>query len=61
MIKCFCKQNKKGVCMIYKFIKKLDTRNFIGIPKKVVEKFGKEYYMEVYEDKIVLIPVSKKD
>ena len=47
--------------MIYKFIKKLDVRNFIGIPKKVAEKMGKEYYMEVYEDKIVLIPVSKKD
>lgn len=45
--------------MIMRFFKKLDVRNSILIPKKVVEKFGGEYYMEIYEDKIILIPVKK--
>ena len=45
--------------MILRLIKKLDFHNAILIPKKIVEKFGKEYYMEIYEDKIVLIPVKK--
>lgn len=30
------------------------------IPKKFVEKWGLDYYMEIYEDKIVLIPVKKE-
>ena len=45
--------------MIMRLFKKLSVRNDILIPKKVVEKMGKEYYMEIYEDKIVLIPVKK--
>ena len=45
--------------MIMRLFKKLDCRNFIGIPKKVAEKFGKQYFMEIYEDKIVLIPIKK--
>jgi len=45
--------------MIMRLFKKLDVRNFILIPKKVVEKFGKEYYMEIYDDKIILVPVKK--
>ena len=35
------------------------TTNKMRIPKKVVEKFGRDYYMEIYEDKIVLIPIKK--
>lgn len=45
--------------MIMRLFKRADVRNFIGIPKKVAEKFGKEYYMEIYEDKIILIPIKK--
>ena len=45
--------------MIIRLYKKLDVRNFVGIPKKVAEKMGKEYYMEIYEDKIILVPVKK--
>lgn len=33
--------------------------NRIVLPKKFIEKFGYEYYMEVYEDKIILLPVRK--
>ena len=47
--------------MIMRFFKKVDNRNTILLPKKIIEKFGKEYYMEIYEDKIVLIPVKKGD
>ena len=35
------------------------TLNRIMLPKKFIEKFGYQYYMEVYEDKIVLVPVKK--
>ena len=45
--------------MLMRFFKKLDIHNTIGIPKIVREKFGDEYYMEVYEDKIVLVPIKK--
>lgn len=45
--------------MIMRFFKKLDIRNGIHLPKKVAEKFGKEYYMEIYEDKIILVPAKK--
>lgn len=35
------------------------TLNRILIPKKVVELFGRKFYMKVYENKIVLEPISK--
>lgn len=45
---------------ILRFMKKAErTTNKITLPKVVVEKFGKEYYMEIYEDKIVLVPIKK--
>ena len=47
--------------MVLRFYKKTDNRNSVSIPKQINEKFGKEYYMEVYEDKIVLIPVKKEN
>lgn len=33
--------------------------NRVVLPKKFIEKFGYQYYMEVYEDKIILVPVRK--
>ena len=33
--------------------------NRIIIPKFFIDKFGRQFYMEIYEDKIVLIPVKK--
>lgn len=42
--------------------KKADfTTNKMIIPKSVIKKFGYYYYMKVYDDKIVLIPIEKKD
>lgn len=37
------------------------TTNKIRIPKNVVEKLGKKFYMEIYHDKIVLKPISKEE
>lgn len=33
--------------------------NKMRIPKEVVEKFGRNYYMEIYKDHIKLIPIKK--
>ena len=33
--------------------------NKIIIPKAIIESWGNEFIMEVYEDKMVLIPLSK--
>ena len=29
------------------------------IPKDMIEKWGLEYFMEIYEDKIILKPIKK--
>lgn len=36
------------------------TMNRIILPKFFIDKFGRMFYMEVYEDKIVLKPIKKK-
>ena len=33
--------------------------NRVIIPKQFVEQHGREFYMEIYEDKIVLKPIKK--
>ena len=45
--------------MIMRMFKKLDIANKKKKKKKVVEQMGREYYMEIYSDKIVLIPIKK--
>ncbi len=45
---------------IFIFQKNADrTTNKMIIPKIVIEKFGNQYFMEIYEDKIILIPIKK--
>lgn len=34
-------------------------KNRIIIPKAFIEKNGRQFYMEVYKDKIILRPVTK--
>lgn len=34
------------------------TLNRILMPKKVIEMFGRKFYMKVYQDKIVLEPIK---
>lgn len=46
--------------MITRIFKKSEkTTNKIRLPKEVVDKFGNEFYMEVYENYIKLIPVKE--
>lgn len=35
------------------------TTNKMRIPQQIIEKWGKQFYMEIYKDKIVLIPIKK--
>ncbi len=35
------------------------SMNKVVIPRFFVKKWGYQFYMEVYEDKIVLIPLKK--
>ena len=34
-------------------------KNRVIIPKFFVDKFGRQFYMEIYEDRIVLKPIKK--
>lgn len=45
--------------MILRFFKKIDKAGKIFIPKIAVSKFGTEFYLEIHEDKIILIPIKK--
>lgn len=45
--------------MIYH--KKADNcLNRVVIPKPIIDKMGKYYKMEVYQDKLILIPMNKE-
>lgn len=45
---------------IFIFQKNADVeKNRIIIPKAFIEKNGRQFSMEVYEDKIILIPLKK--
>lgn len=37
------------------------SKNKIIIPQFCINKFGNEFYLEVYEDKMILIPIKKGD
>ncbi len=40
--------------------KKADkTTNKMIIPKVIIEQWGNEFYMEIYSNKIVLIPIKE--
>ena len=42
------------------YFKKADkTTNKMIIPKALIEKWGNEFYMEIYENKIILKPIKK--
>ena len=44
------------------FQKKTDKgTNKMIIPKAIVEQWGNQFYMEIYNDKIILRPMKKGD
>lgn len=46
--------------MIQKLQKNAEANtNKIRLPKNVIEKMGNQFYMEVYKDKVVLVPIKK--
>jgi hypothetical protein len=46
--------------MVEKLQKNAEKKtNKIRLPKKFIDKMGQEFYMEIYEDKIVLVPKKK--
>lgn len=49
---------EKPVMVLQKNAEK--TTNKIRLPKAIVEQWGSEFYMEVYEDKIILKPIKKR-
>lgn len=36
-----------------------NTTNKLRLPHDIVKQWGRQFYMEVYEDKIILKPVKK--
>ncbi len=45
---------------ILRLQKNAETKtNKMRIPQQVIEKWGKNYYMEIYNDYIKLVPVKK--
>lgn len=48
--------------LLMKFFKKAErTFGKIVLPKYCIEKFGYEYFLEVYEDYIKLVPANKNN
>lgn len=44
------------------YLKNTDKRtNKMIIPKAIVQQWGNQFYMEIYQDKIILRPVKKRD
>lgn len=35
------------------------TTNKIRIPQQIIDQWGNKFYMEIYEDKIILKPIKK--
>lgn len=48
---------EKPVMVLQKNVE--NNTNKIRLPKPIVEQWGNQFYMEIYSDKIVLIPVKK--
>ena len=48
--------------LLFKFMKRADkTLNRIIIPKFIIDKYGREFYLEYYDDETIkLVPVNKK-
>lgn len=46
--------------MLFRFMKRADKeKNRIIIPKSIIDKYGRDFYLEVYEDGTMkLIPIK---
>lgn len=52
---------KKEPKLLFKFMKRADTlQNRIVLPKFVIDNYGRDFYLEIYEDGTMkLIPITK--
>lgn len=50
---------KNGAIVYQKNINK--DKNSITIPQEFINKWGYEYYLEMYADKIILKPIKNKE
>ena len=48
--------------LLFKFKKRADkTLNRIVIPKFIIDKYGRDFYLEIYDDETIkLVPLEKK-
>lgn len=45
---------------LFRFMKKVDDKNRLLIPKFIIDNYGKEFYLEILEDgSVKLIPIKK--
>ena len=49
--------------LLFRFFKKADIeKNRIIIPKFLIKKYGREFYLEFYDDETIkLVPIKKED
>lgn len=53
-------EKQTAYTMIMKLQKNAEkTTNKVRIPQFIIDKWGNQFYMEIYEDHIKLIPVKK--
>ena len=52
-------ENEQLVMKVQKNVDK--TKHKMVIPKIFIDKYGYSYYMYVYEDKIIIKPLAKKE
>lgn len=43
-----------------RYFKRLTARNYLYLPDIIVKNFGREYYLEVRDNEIVLVPIKKR-
>ena len=52
---------KKEPVLLFRFMKRADKQlNRILIPKIIIDKYGRDYYFEFYDDETIkLVPISR--
>ena len=47
---------------VQRFFKRAEiSKNRIIIPKFYIDKYGRDFYMEIDEEKIIITPIKKKE
>ena len=46
---------------ILRYMKRCDAYNRITIPKTLTDKFGRDFYLEVFDDCMIIVPIFNKE